>query len=73
MKVLRYVYFWKDTLNYQAEIPQVSVTDSAGELLPSGEQNKLPKNRIIRVMTPFDGHALKVKDGLILERYEITA
>ena len=73
MKVLKYVYLWKDSLNYQAEIPKVSVTDSAGEILQSGEQNKLPKNRSIRVKTPFDGYALKVKDRLILERYEIPA
>ena len=73
VKVLTYIYLWRDALNYQADIPQVSVTDSAGGILQAGEQSHLPKNRTIRVKTPFDGYALKVKDGLPLERYGISA
>lgn len=73
VKVLRYIYLWKDALNYQSDIPQVTVTDSSGEILQDGEHSKLPKNRIIRVKTPFDGYALKLKDGLTVERYEISA
>lgn len=73
MNVLKYIYLWKDSLNYQADIPLATVTNSAGEILQAGEQAKLPKNRIIRIKTPFDGYVLKVKDGLTLERYEISA
>ena len=73
MKVLKYLYLWKDPLNYHGYIPAITVTDSAGESLQDGDQNKLPKGKLIRVKTPFDGYALKIKEGFTLERYEISA
>ncbi len=72
-KVLKYTYLWKDALDYQVPLPQISVTDQDGKTIQPGDQTKLPVNKSIRAAAPFDGFILRTKNGSILERRTLSA
>ena len=61
MKILRYMYLWKDdaALAKETDFPEVQVTDS--------EKNSLT------VTPPYDGYALVMDGAEVVERYTLSA
>lgn len=72
-KVLKYTYLWKDTLDYQGPVPQITVTDLDGNVLQQGCQTGLPRNKTIVIKASFDGCVLRKKNDSIIERYPLYA
>ena len=72
-KVLQYTYLWKDPLDVIVPLPQIEITNTNGDTLPSGEQMDLPVKKTIVVTAPFDGYALIKKQKVITERYQIAS
>ncbi|MBD5083980.1 MAG: hypothetical protein HDT33_02655 [Clostridiales bacterium] len=72
-KMLKYIYFWREPLNYTTKIPSVSVTDVAGHVIQPGVADRLPSKGIMRVHTPYDGIAIIKKVGQILEKRRLKA
>ncbi len=72
-KVLEYTYLWKKPLNERAEQPRVTISDVNGNPVPSGLQNIIPQNHIIRVIAPFDGTIRLEKNGFVIEQISLKA
>lgn len=72
-KVLEYTYLWKKPLNERAEQPKVTISDIDGNPVPSGLQNNIPQNHIIRVTAPFDGTIRLEKNGFVIEQISLKA
>lgn len=70
---IEYVYLWKDLLIKRQECPTVSITDINGNPVPSGLQNIIPQNHIIRVTAPFDGTIRLEKNGFVIEQISLKA
>lgn len=74
LRPLQYTYLWKEPLCRTAAIPGVSVIDpdSASEIF-SGQTDKLPRSKTLRIHTDFDGEIILSKDGHIISRQKISA
>lgn len=70
---LGFSYLVKKELDYQADAPMLSVTDSAGTSYDEAVYDQLPKGKRLTIMAPFDGKAIVKKDGKILFVYRIAA
>ena len=70
---LGFSYLVKKELDHQAEMPVLSVTDSAGTSYDEAIYDQLPKGKRLTIMAPFDGKAIVKKDGKILFVYRIAA
>lgn len=73
VKILRYTYFWKDTLNTEVKIPTVKVTDFNGNLLASGTAQEVPKKSRIRIVSKYDGFLEIEKEDRLLVRRKFAA
>lgn len=70
---LGFSYLVRKELDHQAEMPVLSVTDSAGTSYDEAVYDQLPKGKCLTIMAPFDGKAIVKKDGKILFVYRIAA
>ena len=71
--VLQYTYFWKDPLEYQIDPPQIDVTTISGEAVESGDSDKLPPERCLRIASEFDGFIVLSIDKVPIERRRLQA
>ena len=71
--VLQYAYFWKEPIDSEVFEPEFSVTDIDGNYINDGECTDLPKNRIIRIYTAYDGETIIIKDGMVFNKIRISA
>ena len=71
--VLQYTYFWKDPLEYQIDTPQIDVTTISGEAVESGDSDKLPLERCLRIASKFDGFIVLSIDKVPIERRRLQA
>lgn len=51
----------------------VTISDIDGNPVPSGLQNNIPQNHIIRVTAPFDGTIRLEKNGFVIEQISLKA
>lgn len=72
-QTLQYTYFWKESLNKEGTIPQVTVTDLTGAEIPPGETNILPPEKIIRIKSSFDGEIVIFNKGHMIDKRKMPA
>ena len=72
-KVLEYVYFWKNELDYKAKEPRVEVKDIENNIIDSGEQKELPKNNMLLIIAPMDGEIVLKKGKEIVNKYKLIS
>ena len=72
-KVLKYTYFWPEALDRTGVRPQVSVTDITGAEFDSGETDILPKDKILRFNSDFDGELILYRNNRISEKLPVSA
>lgn len=72
-KVLKYVYLWKNDLDYVAKEPLVEVKDIENNIWISGEQNILPKNNKLVVIAPMDGEIILKREKEIINKYKLMS
>ena len=75
MKMLRYMYVWKDDriLNRQTPLPKIDVYDAEGNNIQPGEYSELPQGKSLTLIPPFDGFVLTLKDGKIIRRSPLSS
>lgn len=71
--VLQYAYFWKEPIDSEVFEPEFSVTDIDENYINDGECTDLPKNKIIRIYTAYDGEAIIIKGGIVFDKIRISA
>ena len=72
-KVLKYTYFWREDLDKTGVRPQVEVKDITGAEFGSGETDILPKGKILRFNSDFDGELILYKNNRISEKLPVSA
>ena len=72
-KVLKYTYFWREDLDKTGVRPQVEVKDITGAEFGSGETYTLPKGKILRFNSDFDGELILYKNNRISEKLPVSA
>ena len=70
---LGFSYLLKEPLNKQAPFPAVQLTDAAGNVLAGDSYTKLPKSKLIFVLSKFDGKAIIYKNRKLQLIYKISA
>lgn len=72
-RALQYTYFWKEPLDREGVRPKVSVTDILGAEIATGETNTLPRNRILRIKSIFEGEIISSINNRIVDKRKIFA
>lgn len=71
--VLRYTYFWKEPLTQRGPTTELTVTDIQNTPVLDGESNKLPPERTLRCIAPFDGTLVIYNHGVIIKKQQLRA
>ena len=69
---LRYKYYWRDDVQKSLSEPVIEVTDNNNSII-SGIVDKLPTDRIIRIILPYDGTMIRKENGIITEKRAVKA
>lgn len=72
-QALQYTYFWKEQLNEEGMLPEVSVTDLSGVMVDAGETDILPLNKILRFKSTFDGELIISNNNSVVDKRKISA
>lgn len=72
-QALQYTYFWKEPLDREESLPEVSVSDLDGDAVSPGETNTLPRNKTLRFKSAFDGELVVSSNNRVVEKRKITA
>lgn len=72
-KILEYTYLWKDPLEYQGEIPNVSVMTLSGTPFDFVESNSIPEKGLLEIKAPYDGEIIVEEEGKIEIHYRLQA
>ena len=70
---LQYMYFWKEPLSQTNERPVAKVTDLHDVPIEEGENHRLPDQRILRIVIPYDGFLVIKQDEYIIEKRRLSA
>ena len=71
--VLKYTYLWESPLSDIAKPPVLEVKDIYNRIITEGISDTLPKERIIAILSQFDGHIDIFKDDWLIERIPLKA
>ena len=72
-QALQYTYFWKEPLDQIGLHPEVLVTDLVGSEVDPGETNTLPRNKILRFKSTFDGELIIYNNNRVVDKRIISA
>lgn len=72
-QTLQYVYFWKEPLNQEESLPDISVTDLNGAEIASGETNQLPLEKTLLIKSAVNGELIISQNDRIMEKRKICA
>ena len=70
---LAYLDFWKEPLDSEIPASDIRVLDVAGKSVQEGITEKLPKNRILRFLSNYDGYILQYRKENLVKRIELKA
>lgn len=70
---LQYTYFWKEPLDQIGLHPEVLVTDLVGSEVDPGETDTLPRNKILRFKSTFDGELIIYNNNRVVDKRIISA
>jgi hypothetical protein len=73
VSVLDYSYFWREPLTAVTKSPSYQIIDIHGTAINSGENLVVPDKGIIVVTLPYDGIAIKSKNGVVIEKRNVHA
>ena len=71
--VLQYLYFWRESLDQSGEAVKIQVQDINGNTVLPGTNDSLPSRGIIKVIIPYDGKVVIRRNGVVVDRREISS
>ena len=72
-KILEYTYLWKDPLDYNGYIPEISVIDFHGKPFDKQISTEIPERGLLRIHAPFDGGIVIEEQGKLDVHYSLHA
>lgn len=71
--ILQYTYLWREPIDCEGKIPNISVTDKSGARVGPGKTSSLPKGGALLFNSEFDGELIIRNSSCLLEKRKIKA
>lgn len=71
-QVLEILYFWKKELDQTRSVPEIMITDSAGNEINQGILHVLPKDGLLNIHAPYDGAIVLSRDENIIRKDKVS-